>query len=569
MLAKEVIVHCKQLNSDEERNMKKYAMAISVLAAVSLICLPSMGVCKTTAPSCTVGYFNSFGKSVNTTFIDATLEPAVTGTNPEYCLVHGWISTQKGEKIGIEISLPDKADWNQKLLETGNGGFAGFFQHYYYLFDPSATSQLAAIQRGYVLAETDTGHQDANLLDASWALNNPVAQEDFHYLAVHQTAVVAKAMISHYYGSSPKYSYFAGCSTGGRQAMESSQRYPDDFDGIISGAPAANVGAIIGFAWIQQLEWPDFVATATGGTPPYATSSTPTLPNSEMILVQNGVLAACDGTGPAADGFINDPSLCNFDPSTLLCPQSSTTNCLTAEQVAVAQRVYNGPQTWDAATQKPAQLYFGFARSGAEANTVGAGAWPVWVGDAGYTPYLGYPNAQYGFAQEWLQYFVFSDPNWQLGWFDFDSDYLMVDQKIGNLNSYNTNLSPFKAHKAKLLQYQGWADTCLTPLGTIDYYTKVVDRMGDVDGFYRLFMVPGMDHCGGGVGPNTVEWLTALEQWVENKTAPDSIPASGTSPLDQLAMQRPLCRYPKLATFNAKLPNCDNDRHNAACFTCQ
>ena len=510
------------------------------------------------------GLLNSFGKSLNTTFIDAALEPAVAGTNPEYCLVHGWISTQKGEKIGIEISLPDKTAWNHKLLETGNGGFGGFYQHYYYLFDPSATSQLAAIQRGYVLAETDTGHQDANLLDASWALNNPVAQEDFHYLAVHLTAVVAKAMISEYYSSEPEYSYFAGCSTGGRQAMESSQRYPDDFDGIISGAPAANVNAITQFAWIQQAEWPDFSATATDGTPAYTSSSTPTLPNSAMQLVQNGVLAACD---TANDGFISYPPSCNFDPSTLLCTGGKTPPaCLTAEQVAVVQRIYNGPQIWDPATQRMVSIWVGYAKSGAEANPAG---WPEWVGNAGLTPYFGWPNAQYGFAQEWLQYWVFSDPNWQLGMFDIDIDYLVVDQRIGHLNSENTNLAPFGAHKAKLLQYQGWADTCLTPYGTLDYYHKTVKRMGDVDNFYRLFMVPGMGHCGGGAGTVSADYLTPLENWVEHKTPPDSILASGTSPIDGLAMQRPLCPYPQQAVYNAANTGCDGDRHNAACFTCR
>lgn len=551
-------------------------MMISLLAAVSLFCLPSTGVCKTKTigPSCDLDFFSSFGKSVNTTFTDATTIAAQSGStpNPEFCLVHGYISTQKGEKIGIEISLPDKAAWNGKLLETGNGGFAGSYQHYYYLFDPAAdsypaaTSQYAALNRGYVLAETDTGHQDANLLDASWALNKPVLQEDFHYLAVHQTAVVAKAMISHYYGSTPKYSYFAGCSTGGRQAMESSQRYPDDFDGIISGAPAANVNVITQFTYMQQAEWPDFTSTPTGAqsAPFYTTSSTPILPNSAMQLVQNAVLTACDTEG---DGFLSDPPLCDFEPSSLLCAQGVTTNCLTAEQVAVVQKIYTGPLTWDPATQQYVSIWVGFAKSGAEAN---AAVWPEWIGDAGLTQYYGWPNAQFGFALEWLQYFVFSDPNWQLSWFDFDSDYLFVDQKIGNLSSYNTNLAPFKAHKAKLLQFQGWADTCLSPYGTLDYYGKVVAKMGKVDDFYRLFMVPGMGHCGGGPGPNVADYITPLEQWVEQGIAPTSILASGTSPLNgNPAMSRPLCPYPQLAVYNANNQNCDGKRTTAACFTCE
>jgi feruloyl esterase len=519
-----------------------------------------MEVCNATgtSPSCTLGYFTSLGKSLNTTFTDATLV-TVSETNPvEYCLVHGMIFG----RIGIEVSLPDKAAWNKKLLETGNGGFGGYFQHYYTLFVPPGAP--SAVQKGYVLTETDTGHQQAedDLFDGSWALNNPTAQQDFTYLAVHETALVTKGIIKHYYGSSPKYSYFAGCSTGGRQAMESSQRYPDDFDGIISGAPAYKLtGASMGFAWNQQLEWPDFTAAFTPGPPPnFTTSSTPTLPNSLLMLLSNAINTACG----EADGFVSDPPSCDFDPASLLCKAGQDpTTCLTAAQLAVVKRVYGGPQT---GTGK--NLWFGFAMSGVEANPA---AWPEWVTDGtalGFTNYYGFPNAEYGFGRDILRYFVFSDPNWQIDFFDWDGDYLMVNQNLGPENADDVNLTPFMAHRSNLLQFQGWADYALTPYGTIDYYEKVVGKMGQkkVDSFYRLFMVPGMCHCAGGDGPVSADWLTALENWVEKKEEPASIMAAGTSPLDDIPMQRPLCPYPKKAVYTGPA---GGDRHLAANFTCQ
>ncbi|HYA42606.1 MAG TPA: tannase/feruloyl esterase family alpha/beta hydrolase [Syntrophobacteraceae bacterium] len=543
--------------------MKRYTIIISILAGISIFLSPSMKACnaKATAPSCTLDYFTSLGKELNTTFTDATLI-AASAPNPEYCLVHGKIYG----RIGIEVSLPDKAKWNYKFLETGNGGFAGSFQHYFPIFSQAPS----AVYLGYVLAETDTGHQNPNLFDGSWALNNPTAVEDFHYLAVHETAMVTKGIISHYYGRGPQYSYFAGCSTGGRQAMESSQRYPDDFDGIISGAPAYKLtGAGMGFVWNEQLEYPGF--TSTGEYPDFTSTdaaATPTVPNSLLPVLQNAINAECG----AADGFVDDPPSCTFNPATLLCSKDQNpATCLSAAQLAMVERVYGGPKTGTGTS-----LWFGFAMSGVEAypGLVAMGAWPEWIADATYLKYptfFGIPNAEYGFSRDMMRYLVFGDPNWQIDYFDWDGDYLMVNTNLGPDNADNTNLAPFKAHKAKLLQFQGWADYALTPYGTIDYYEKVVKKMGQnkVDSFYRLFMVPGMCHCMDGYGPVWTDWLAVIEQWVEHGVAPDSIMAAGTSPLDSKPMERPLCPYPEKAEYNGANKGCTADRHNAACFTCQ
>ena len=461
----------------------------------------------------------------DTTITSATIVAAL-GTAPEHCLVIGHVDTE----INFELRLPTTT-WNGKFYHAGGGGFVG-----------SIPSSPGALARGYAVIGTDTGHVGdgpfAPALDGSWALNNLVRQVNFGHRAVHVVTVAGKKILHAFYGQTERLAYFEGCSNGGRQAMQEAERYPTDFDGIIAGAPALDwVGTMTGFVWNEQA-----VNAAS-------------LPVAKVALLAGAVLAECDAKDGLMDGLISDPRRCRFDPKTLQCPAGDAPTCLTAGQVEAARRIYHG-----ATSSSGRQLYFGWPQGHEDGAATG---WPFWITGNGAIPPL-----QFLFADGYLRYFVFPsppNPSFDLLTSDLESDVRAMRPTGKFLNATNADLSDFRAAGGKLIMWHGWADAALTAFRSIAYLqeaaekTKRGHRLGE---FFRLFLAPGMHHCGGGPGPNTLDALSALESWVEHGIEPEQIVAThrtGTV----VDRTRPLCAYPKEATY--KGPGSMDDASSFVC----
>jgi feruloyl esterase len=451
----------------------------------------------------------------NTTITAATPMPAGGGL-PEYCRVQGHVDTE----IGFEIRLP--AAWNGKLYFGGNPGFAGTI--------PAFLAMASVLGRGYAIAATDTGHQGSQS-DASWALNNPERQINFYYRAVHVASVAARQIVQAFYGNPPRLSYFHGCSNGGRQALIEAQRYPADFDGIIAESPVLDqMGAILGYNWKAQ-------AAQTGA-----------VPASKVSLLANAVLAECDAKDGLKDGLISDPRRCRFDPQSLQCPAGDAPDCLTAGQVQAVQRIYAGP-----VNSAGERLYPGTPQ-GHETYGAATDGWPLWITGNGSGP-----TRTFMLQDGWLRFFLFG-PEYDPLTFNFDTDPPQLATVRELANATNPDLSAFQANGGKLIAWQGWSDPDgPSPFRTLQYYDAVVQTLGAyTDQFFRLFMAPGVYHCGSpevgvegtttGPGPNTFDMLTALENWVEGGVAPDRIIASHSTG-GVVDRTRPLCPYPLEAQY--------------------
>ena len=450
----------------------------------------------------------------STTITAATLVPAGSGL-PEYCRVQGHVDTE----IGFEIRLP--AAWNGKLYFGGNAGFAGTIPVY-----PAISSALG---RGYATALTDTGHQ-AGMNDGTWALNNPERQVNFYYRAIHVVNVAAKQIIEAYYGHVPALSYFQGCSNGGRQALIEAQRYPTDFNGIIAESPVLDqMGAILGYSWKAQA--------AQTAVPP-----------DKVLLLAATVLAECDAKDGLQDGLISDPRRCRFDPQSLQCAAGDAPDCLTAEQVQAVRMIYAGPMN-----SAGERLYPGTPQ-GHETYGAATDGWPLWITGNGAGP-----TRTFTLQDQWLRFFVFG-PDYNSLTFNFDTDPPQLDTVRELANATNPDLSAFQASGGKLIAWQGWSDPDgPSPFRTLQYYEAVAQTLGGyTDQFFRLFMAPGVYHCGSpevgvdgtttGPGPNNFDMLTALENWVEGGAAPDRIIASHSTG-GVVDRTRPLCPYPQEARY--------------------
>src|SRR5215471_2571451 len=439
---------------------------------------------------------------------------------PGFCRVTGVIKPSDDSDIRFEVWMPSK-DWNGKFEGIGNGGFAGSI---------SLGGLAAAISRGYASASTDTGHTTN---DASWALGHPEKIVDYGHRAVHEMTEKGKAIVTAFYGSAPKYSYFASCSNGGRQALMEAQRYPKDYDGLIAGAPANYFTHILtGFAFNLQ---------ATTNDPASYIS-----PN-KLKAIESAALAACDARDGVSDAVLDDPTQCRFDPSVLLCKGAENDECLTEKQLIALKKIYQGPRT-----AKGEQIIPGFEPGG----ETGQGGWQAWITGSGSNKGL-----QYFFSSQTFANMIYNNPAWDLKTFELEKDNRLADEKLGAiLNATDPNLKEFKARGGKLILYHGWSDAALPPVNTINYFQSVVAKMGqrDVSSFVRLYMVPGMQHCGGGPGPSifgaTVnpmqgdaqhDMSIALERWVEQGVAPEQIIARRPGdPKIQPVRTRPLCPYP-------------------------
>ena len=453
---------------------------------------------------------------------------------PAHCRVTGVIETE----INFELLLPD--DWNGRFLMGGGGGFVGSVQNQARSLYAHGGSPL---QRGYATAGTDTGHT-GNGIEAGWALDHPERQENFGHRAVHLTAETAKSIIAHYYARPADYAYFVGCSRGGGQAMMESQRYPDDFDGIVAAAPAYDwTGITAGFVQNQQAIYPDGDLDA------------PVLSAATLELLGSSILAACDADDGVEDGMLAEPRRCGFDPADLprCTGDRPSADCVTAAQLAAIRTVYGGP------TSNGEPIYHGFNYGGERE----AGGWDAWVVGAAQRRAPGIPNAQYGFGTELFKYFVFGDPDWDYTRYDFATWKDDVAETAAILNATDTDLSRFRDGGGRIIYWTGWSDLALAPLGTIDYYERLEAGDPSALDYARLYMLPGVLHCAGGPGPDRVDWVEAIRTWVEDGRAPERLLAAKLGEDGNVTMTRPVCPYPQVAVYDGS-----GDPHDHASFAC-
>ena len=489
------------------------------------------------------------GPTTMTTFLGPTKLDV-----PARCEVRAVSRPSSDSEIGFELWLP-LTGWNGKYQQKGNGGFAGTVNRAA-LVDP--------LRRGFAVAATDDGHDATKTPQGTFALGHPEKLIDFSYRAVHDTSEQAKAIAAAFYGRTPSTSYFVGCSDGGREALMEAQRYPEDFNGILAGAPASDWSHLFtSFAWNELA------------------LSKERIPIEKLPAIQRAVLAACDAGDGVKDGLVSNPLACHFDPAVLACKGADAKDCLTSGQLDTLKALYAGPKN----PRTGEQLFPGLLASGTEAMPMN---WPLWV--------LGMSagqSAQAGFAASYFRDVVFERPDWQLPSMDFDRAVRVSDQKVApTINATNPDLRSFRAHGGKLLQYHGWSDSAIVASSSIEYYQAVRSFLStapdprspskSVHDFYRLFMVPGMAHCSGGAGPvhfgnDATDFgtppvstdaehdvFTALVRWVEQGVAPDYIIASGPSPLDaKKTLTRPLCPYPQQAKYKGR-----GDTNDSANFEC-
>ena len=470
-----------------------------------------------------------------------TKTPPVTGL-PAFCRVIATLTPTSDSNIGIEVWLP-QAGWNGKLQSTANHEAGGI----YYYGDMSA-----ALKRNYAVASTDTGHTFTP--DSSWAVGHPEKIVDYSWRAVHEMTLAAKAIIAAYYGSGPRYSYYNGCSTGGRQTLKEAQMFPNDYDGILSGSGFHYwTHQIIATVWKQQVLLKDGVNGASY------------LPPAKHDLVVNAAMNDCKSLKQVpSDSFLGNPTRCGWDPKTLVCKAGQDTNtCITAAQADALEKIYEplrNPRT-------NAEIYPGTTRVSEPNWADSAARQAASPSTPGQVPSL--------------QALVSPKTHWDWRTMNFDSDVALADESDANgpqIDAINPDLMKFKQHGGKLIEYQGWLDPNLSTYA-VEHYENVVGTNGeqggensdggaltDTQSFYRLFLVPAMGHCRGGPGPNSFGAEThpdgpmdpqhnifaALEQWVEHGIAPTQIIATKyvkDDPKLGVSMQRPICPYPQEARY--------------------
>ncbi len=433
-------------------------------------------------------------------------------TVPALCRVAGTVAPA----IKFEVWLPQGAAWNGRLQSVGGGGLAGIISY---------PAMALAVRDGYASASTDTGHEAS---DSKWLLDRQ-RQTDYGYRAIHEMTVNAKAVVTAHYGRAAERAYFNGCSTGGRQGLMEAQRYPEDYDGIVSGAPVSTFTRL----HMAQL-WTAHATLKTPGS---------TLTREDLTLVTNAVLAKCDAADGVKDGVLTAPRSCDFKPQVLQCKAGATAGCLAPAKIKALEMVYAGPTN----PRTGVSLYPGL-EPGGEAPTPGNPGWALIMNGKGPFPIDDAVLGAMGFGEA----------SWDWKSFDFDRDVDFVDAKLAwVLNAVNPDLRDFEARGSKLIIYHGWNDPGVMPQRTVQYYRDVIDyagRGGRADGaqrtaaYARLFMMPGMGHCRGGNAPDQADWMGAISGWVEKGTAPDAITARREQD-GKVTQTRPLCPFPQAARY--------------------
>lgn len=455
---------------------------------------------------------------------------------PVFCWVLGSIKPTNDSDIRFEVWLP-VSGWNGRFLQMGNAGFAGMILPHF-LTRP--------LSQNYAVAATDDGHQGPG---GAWAIGHPEKVVDFAYRAVHLTSERSKEVIKAFYAKEQKYSYFSGCSEGGREGLMEAQRYPEDFDGIISGNPG-HVWNHLFFSGIWNNR--AFQSDAASYVPP-----------AKLALVEKAAVEMCDVKDGVKDGIISDPMNCNFDPSVLLCKNGEADSCLTQPQVTAIKKIYAGPTN-----SKGERINFGL-EPGVESLFSAFSVAPPAPKVSGVTEFF-------------FTGMAFENPKLDFQTLNFDDSVTFTDNKLGFMNATNPDLKQFKSSGGKLIHYHGWRDQGVPPLTSVDYYESVIANqksLKNTQNFYRLFMAPGMNHCSGGPGPNSFGNVLAplppnqaddvqkvIENWVEKGVAPNKIVAAKYTDDDVkkgVAMTRPLCPFPQQAVWTGK--GSTNEEANFVC----
>jgi hypothetical protein len=479
---------------------------------------------------CSALVSTSFGPDIK---IESATIVAETPQAPEHCDVRGVIAPE----AKFAVKLPAK--WNERFYMVGGGGYAGSISH-----GPMNTG----LQKGYATASTDTGHDASKEPLATFANpgpNNPNADRkvlDYAYLAVHNTAVLAKQLIKAYYGALPKYSYWVGCSTGGRQGLMEAQRYPEDFDGYVIGAPVLRIsGEQMRGIWNAQA----------------VTSEPGRLAIEKLPLLASVVYNKCDGVDGVKDGLIADPKRCDFDPAADLpkcAGDADARDCFTTAQIAGLKKVYGGVRNSGGRLLYPGQP------PGAEVAPPGGRS--GWIGSIGAEP-----GAGLAFGETFMRFMVRPPlgADWSYKSFNFDSDPEKLAGLSRMIDATNPDLSKLKKRGSKIIQYHGWADALVNPQASVDYYESVQKKMGAAATaqFYKLYMIPGMFHCAGGIGCDRSDWFTPLVEWVERGSAPQAI-AGSHAQQGATVLTRPHCPYPQIAKYKGT-----GDVTKAESFTCE
>jgi hypothetical protein len=459
---------------------------------------------------------------------------AATADTPQHCRVVGVITPE----VAFEVNLPDR--WNRRFYMTGNGGLAGDAMD-----GPTNADRTGALNNGFVHARTNTGHDSRKEPSGTFVLSNPQKAIDYAYRAVHVTAETAKKIATEYYARPITFSYWNSCSNGGRQGLLEAQRYPDDFDGIVANAPWVDqTGFTIGAMWNQK-----------------ALTDAP-VPPAKLNLVAAGAMAKCDAVDGLMDGLIDDPRKCTFDPARDVpaCREGADTpDCLTPAQAATVTKIYGGP------TSNGKSFFPGFMVGSEAVNTAANGTTSSgWVGAIVPAQPTAKP-ADFNLAEGVMRYLVLDPPQADYDYmkFDFDRDTSVVQRWSKLADAKDPDLSKFRRSGGKLIMTYGWADTILQPMMGVNYYEAVVAKNGrSTNEFARLFMMPGVAHCGGGIGPDRVDSVTAVIDWVEKNKAPDSLLASKVTG-GSVVRTRPLCPYPQVARYKGQ-----GSIDDAANFSC-
>ena len=436
---------------------------------------------------------------------------------PAFCRVELTLRPTSDSNIKVEVWMPIDG-WNGKFQGVGNGGWAGSISY------PAIAE---ALRRGYATSSTDTGHVGAT---GAFALDHPEQFVDFAWRSVHVMTVAAKEVVKEFYGNGPRYSYWNGCSTGGRQGLSEAQRFPEDYDGIIAGAPA-NPRTYLN-------SWQIWLSQSMRKNPASV------IPPAKYAAIHRAVLDACDANDGLRDGLITDPPACRFDPKVLACTGEDGPSCLTPPQIESVWRMTAGVRGRDG------KEIFPGLEPGAE---------------LGWGAFFGGPEPS-STALDQFKYVVYKDPKWDWRTFDFERDLAKANEvDNGTVNAINPDLSKFAGRRGKLLLYHGWSDPGVPPRATVNYYNSVLQKMGGpakTSNWVRLFMAPGMGHCRGGEGPDTFDAVGALERWVEKGKAPDQLVASQSTE-GKVTRTRPLCPYPQVARYKGT-----GSMDDAANFTC-
>ncbi|HEY9137195.1 MAG TPA: tannase/feruloyl esterase family alpha/beta hydrolase [Terriglobus sp.] len=446
---------------------------------------------------------------------------------PPLCVVKGILHPTADSVIRFEVWMP-QTGWNGRIVDVGNGGFAGAIDY---------RQMSANVLAGYATADSDAGHQ-ADSEDASWAYGHPEKIKDFGWRAVHLTAGVSKTMVKAYYGKPQDKAYFDSCSDGGREALMEAQRFPEDYDGILAGAPANN--------WTHMLANGLAMMQAMGDDP------TTFFTSMKLPAIHAASLAACDAQDGVKDGIISNPEECRFDPAVLTCKASEDISCLTPKQVGTLKTLYGGSKNAKGVTIFPGYV------PGDE-----AAGWKSWI--LGTAPTTGSGGS---YVTNYFRYMVYNDPKWNPLTSNTDDSLQRGMAGVAkDVDSTSADLSGFAARGGKLILYHGWNDPGISPWNTVNYYNDVKKTMGEAKAAQtvRLFMAPGVEHCLGGPGPSMFGQLglpaaegkgsgalDLLQKWVETGNAPEMIlaatPKDPRTPAAQTV--RPLCAYPKRAVYD-------------------